>query len=791
MVIDDPGDKITALLTRYANKFPQQKVHLHLDRNYAAAGDTLNFKAYVVMAENHRLSDTSKILYIDLLDADNGYSTTLNYQIEAGTASGTIEIPDSLKNGNYTLRAYTNWMKNFGEEFFYHAVLKVGNASDNITVAQKQTGNKEDQLYFFAEGGKLVDQLVSVVGFKAIDKQGKGIAVSGSVTDESGKSIASFRSAYAGMGRFSFKPEAGHQYSAVVKFSNGIEKKIPLPQIAESGYVLTANNEDRNEIRATVNYHGKAAGQSVLLVTQANHKVINTTQVNLVNNKATVALKRRDFPTGIAQLTLFDMAAEPLAERLVFINRNDQLRLQLSAPQTTTATNRKLTLKVSDALLNPVNAKFSVAVLDQTLNSDSLNMPSIMADLLLTSDLKGAIENPDRYFKDRSPETALLLDNLMLTQGWRRFNWKDMLAGKDPQLLYPAEKSQSVSGTLLSKKDVPISNGKVMLVSRSDSAFTLNAVTDDKGRFTFDLPLLFEQQLFNLIGADDKGNSDGKITLDNKILAWPETIHRLTASDDQLKKYITANQQLFNNRSKQLKEVVIKAKQPTVTEKALASSNNLNGAGNADQVLTFQDLINCHDLEMCLQGKLTGVSFKSVIDNNSNSYKSVPFAAGGMGKPMLIVLDGVPVASSFSRLNNIPVATIQTIEVLRGGAKLVAYGMQASGGALIITTKNGTVDYNAGIEPLRNNKPVPGLMLLRYNGYHKAREFYNPPANAQGKQNIRMAGTVYWKADLRSNDDGQATIEFKAPANVKKVAIVIEGLSAEGKTGYLYQTQAF
>lgn len=798
--IHDPGDQIAALLTRYATRYPQEKVHLHLDRNYYAAGDTLNFKAYVVTAANNELSDTSKILYVNLADANQGYFTTLSYRLDAGTASGTIEIPDTLKAGNYTISAYTNWMKNFGQEYFYHAGLKIGRTGDNGTTAPKDIAAREDQIYFFPEGGNLVDQLVSVIGFKAVDNQGKGTGASGTVVDESGKNIVSFRSAYSGMGRFNLKPESGHHYTAVVKFSDGTAQNVPLPQIAGSGYVLTVDNQDRNEIRVTVSYRGKAAGHSALLIAQANHQVINITNVSFVNNTASIALKRRDFPTGITQLTLFDAAGEPTAERLIFVNRQDQLRLQLTGLKAATAgTSQKVTLQVTDALANPVNGEFSVAVLDQSLVGDSLKIPSIMADLLLTSDLKGTVENPDDYFNNKAPETVMMLDNLMITQGWRRFKWKDLLTGKDPLLLYPAEKEQTLRGTLRSKNNQPVPNGKILLVSKAASAFTLTSFTDSQGHFIFNLPGEFEQQQFNLIASDASGNSDVKITIDSQGPVLPQATERPAflpaTAENHLKSYLKVKEEFFNTGSpqpRQLKEVQIKSKQVTLTEKALAASANLNGAGNADQVLTYKDLNNCSDLEICLQGKLTGVYFKTVKDPNSNAYKKVPYSAGGMDKPMLVVLDGVPVPAGMSTLNNISAVNVQSIEVLRTGSKLVVYGMEASGGALIITTKKGGIDYNAINEPGTNSKePVSGFMTLSYNGYHKSREFYNPPASAQGGRNSRSPETVFWKAHLRSNDDGQATFEFVGGSNLKKAVIIIEGLSADGKIGYLYQQQTF
>jgi TonB-dependent SusC/RagA subfamily outer membrane receptor len=134
---------------------------------------------------------------------------------------------------------------------------------------------------------------------------------------------------------------------------------------------------------------------------------------------------------------------------------------------------------------------------------------------------------------------------------------------------------------------------------------------------------------------------------------------------------------------------------------------------------------------------------------------------------------------------DVPAGDVQSVEVLRTGARASIYGMQASGGAIIITTKRGGINYNAMYE----SKPLaPGFLAVTYNGYNKSREFYTPPVNAQNPK-ISTAETLYWNTRVKTNDDGQAIIEFAPGTNVKKIAITVEGLSAEGKTGYLYQEE--
>lgn len=795
-----PIDKISLLLEQFEQKFPQEKVHLHIDRNYFATGDTLHFQAYVVNSDKNQFSTLSKILYVDLLNVDNSSRTTLRFPLEEGTASGTIEFPDTLKEGTYILQAYTNWMRNFDKDFFYHTILKIGSVADSRSNIKKEIPILKRTFHeaqFFPEGGNLVDGLTSVVGFKVTGPDGLGEEVSGTVVDGSGQVLTSFRSAFTGMGRLILKPLAGHNYTALVKFKDGTIQKFALPRSSSSGCILTVNNQENNNVFIQVKQSGQQLAGPVYLVAQANNKLISITEINTVGNSATLSIPRRKLPSGIVQLTLFDKFSDPKAERMIFINRYDQLRLNLSIPKMTSGSPKvKITLEVTDELSNPVSGGFSVAVLNQSTTTDSsIRMPSILSDLLLTSDLKGNVEFPDYYFRDKSPETSLNLDNLMLTQGWRRFVWKDILAEKFPELIYKVEKNLSLSGRAESR-GLPVPNLRLSMVSKGGKAFTLDTITDSKGRFAFDLPDLVGQQQFMVV-ASTKGNKDVKILFDHNpqpnAAGSPIPVSP-SGLDNQLLNYLAVKRQyptdrvqIFTGQPHQIKEVEVKSKKLTLTEKAVAASANLNGPGNADQIITYKDLNNCKDLEICLQGKLNGVFFKTVIDPNSHSYKKVPFSISGMDKPMLLVIDGVAIPSNQASLNSIPAVNVQSIEVLRTGSKLVVYGMEASGGVLVITTKKGGIDYEGINEPLKIMGNVPGVFYVTYDGYHKSREFYIPPMDQTFMKKSKSPETIFWKPLVQTNDEGKELVEFPVGINVKKIAVVVEGLSADGKIGYKYE----
>lgn len=798
-----PPDKIALALEKFRQTFPQEKVHLHLDRNYFNSGDTLNFRAYVVNAENNQFTALSKVLYVDLLNTENTSVIGLRFPLNDGGATGVLELPENLEEGTYVLRAYTNWMRNFNPAFFYNCILKISGteSSNQGTISNGKLVKPSDDLHdiqFFPEGGNLVNQLTSVIAFKAVNKFGKGEDVLGTIVDENDRIITNFQSAFAGMGRFSFKPRLNHHYQAIAKFQDGSVKKIALPPTLNSGYVMTINNQHKNELIVKVKCNGLQDPGSVLLVAQANNILINSTEVKLVGESATLSFSKQLFPMGIVQLRLFDKLAQPMAERLFFSERNTQLRLNLAIEKTPLDNGLvKITLEATDELLNPVSGNFSIAVTNgnELFHSDLATAPSILSDLLLTEDLNGNVENPDHYFQTKSPQVNSELDNLMLTQGWRRFIWQNLLSEKLPQITYKVEKEQSLSGWVKTTNGLPASKQNILLMAKGDSAFTIHSATDDNGRFVFDLPDLEGEQQLSILTSKGTGHQDLKIILDEFAPAAPGNMLNIAPQTEALKRQPTQRSQsqangLPKGRSRQLKEVVVKSKKITVIDKAVTGSGNFNGAGNADQIITYKDLSQCTDLAMCLQGKLIGIMLKQVFDKKTGELKVIPYSVSGGNNPMLFVLDGVPIQPGQLTLSSIPAKDVQSIEVLRTGGRLAVYGFAGSGGVLVITTKKGGIDYNEAGEPASTPASASsGVIHPLYSGYKKTREFYVPTyITPDLKTNITPA-TILWKPLVQTNDEGKAVLEVPVGINVKNIVIVAEGISADGKIGYKFKKE--
>ena len=145
ITIDDPLKNIFLRLEKHQTQYPQEKVHLHLDKPYYAAGDSIWFKAYVVAAEDNKLSGISKILYAELIDDRDSVVQSLRLPLAAGLGSGNFSLADTLQEGKYRVRAYTQWMRNFGEDFFFDKTVPIGNVTPGNITSDIQYVYKEDK----------------------------------------------------------------------------------------------------------------------------------------------------------------------------------------------------------------------------------------------------------------------------------------------------------------------------------------------------------------------------------------------------------------------------------------------------------------------------------------------------------------------------------------------------------------------------------------------------------------------------------------------------------------------
>jgi TonB-dependent SusC/RagA subfamily outer membrane receptor len=785
-VYDDPLSKIIRQLDKWANQRPVEKVYLHLDKPYYAAGDDIWFKGYVTSGSQNKLTTISGILNVELIDWHDSIKQSVKLALKGGVAAGDFALPDTLHQGGYRIRAYTNYMRNAGSEYFFDkAISIINNISSNAKSEDKITAQKgtpantspgKVDVQFFPESGNLVAGITTKVAFKAIGIDGLGTDVKGVIDDNTGKQVAQFSSTHLGMGVFNITPVYGNTYTAKIINADGLTSTVPLPKVLDNGYVLSITDANAQSLQLKISASKNVLNQgtgNIVLIAQSQGKVYYSEKARPGN----LTIPTSKFPAGIVQFTLFSADGEPLNERLVFTQHPEKLKLNILADRQTYAPRQKVKINV-DANSNgkPAMGNFSVSVIDETkVPFNETNENNIMASLLLTSDLKGYIEQPAYYFNNINDKTRTDLDVLMLTQGYHRFEWKEILNDRFAPNVYQRESSLQVTGTVKSLSGKPVANGRVKLIDLDNIDYTLDTVTDTRGRFAF-TNMTFEDSVRFIVQArTNKNKKDVVIQLDS--IAPPNTAGKTNVSyevsvGNNLSVYAQSSKELYQaqmrygvgNHVIPLREVIIREK-----KQALKYSSNLNGPGNADQILLARDLENlgCIFITNCLQGRLVGVVFRN----------GVPYSTRSYNRPMQVIIDGLYVEPSF--LNTVNYNDVQAIEVLRNAGSVGIYGGRGGNGVIIVTTKRGGENEYTG--PITGR----GIKVLYPKGYLKARTFYSPQYDKSGvnKQLADLRSTIFWKPDVLTGTNGKTSFEYFNAGAKGNYRVVIEGIDSNGNIG--------
>jgi hypothetical protein len=778
---ETPFEKLLKQLAKISAAYPQEKVHLHLDKPYYAIGEDIWLKAYVVTAEKNEPSLLSKVLYVDLINSKNIIAKKLTLPVDNSLAFGNISLLDSLSSGTYRIRAYTNYMRNYAYDFFFEKTIEIGNVidiPDTKTVKNKEK-KVELNLQFFPEGGNLLVGNRTKIAVKAVTSNGLGANLSGYIINRNKEKVAEFITEHAGMGAFAFTPLADENYTAVVTGSDGSTQSFDLPKAATSGHALAINNSKDDVNVQIFSSQDLVKGQDLSVVAQSNGTVYAsfTTKIDARNLIARIPIK--NLPTGITHITLFNKDNDPLVERLIFVDHEDQLKININneTPQALPLKKVQLDLAVVDVNGNPIDGSFSVAITDSkkvSINED--DETTILSNLLLTSDLKGYVESPNYYFNEANADRKKHLDHLLLTQGWSRFTWQDVKNSKEPALAFRPEQSLEITGKITNEYNKPLANSKISLISTTPGLFLkIDTVSNALGNFIFDQLDLPDSSSFMVQAKSIKGSKAVNIRMDKRpsisdfnYIGTSINIEPYLQSTKEL--YVELNKFNMLHKGISLKQVTITA--PHVLKPIVNVKGSTNASGAVDYLITKQMLKSAFDIYSPF------LTAKGVMID-----KGKIVSTRGKG-PLLIILDGTPISQIQMPefLSTINPKDLEGIEILTSSYNVAVLGSEAAGGVIYITTHSG------GLDP----EPATNVAKLTNIGYSTIKQFYVPayddPKTNRNMQDLRS--TIYWNPNLNTNINGQASFSFFNASTPGKYRVTIEGIDIFGNIGrkvYTYE----
>ncbi|MEP7257694.1 MAG: hypothetical protein ABI687_04890 [Flavitalea sp.] len=741
-----------------------EKLFVHTDKNFYLTGEILWLKLYAMDGLLHRPLDLSKLAYVELINEAGNPVLQAKIGMKDASGNGSLYLPATLNSGVYTLRAYTNWMKNFGADYFFVKTITLVNGKKTF-LEEKRPVKPRFDIQFFPEGGNLVNGIGSRIGFRIVNEYGKGISCKGLVVDDLSDTLTSFEPPHFGIGSFRLVPKTGRKYNAIINIPGVGQLVKELPAAFDNGYTLQLDSPVNGKLAINISAAFKTGGESgkVYLFAHTRGLVKSSTEINITNGHAQLLVDMNLLGDGISHFTLFNADRQPVCERLVFKYPTRNLQVKMNARKEY-GIRQKIDIDFSTMGFDnrSLNADLSVAVyrIDSLQSPDGMNISSYV---WLSSDLPGRIESPEYYFTSRDSGISIAMDNLMLTHGWRRFSWSDITADTKPSFRFMPE----YNGHLI--------QGKITHMGNQAPGVSVPAFLAVPGRRT----------QFH----ESSGDSSGKVNFEMKNFYGQEVIVQTNGQKDSLYR-VTLTDPFFDqypvnppgrfSLSQDAKNTLLERHigvqaQNIYAGKKLALFDNsaIDSAvfyvkpdvayllDNYTRFTTMEEILREY-VPLVFVKKREGHYHFSVFESISRSLFTLD---------PLALLDGTPVFDTDKFMKYDPLK-IWKLEVV---ARKYYYGDLAYDGILNFIT------YRGDLPDFELN---PNATVIDYEGVQMQREFFSPVYETTAQVAGRLPdfrNLLFWSPDVQKNANGK--ISFYTSDLPGKYTVMLQGISADGQAG--------
>jgi hypothetical protein len=766
-----------SVLNIYEEQFPTEKIHIHFDRTIYNTGETIFYKLYVL--SGMEFTSLSKNVYVVWYDTSGNYVKQTVAPLFQSSSKGSFEIPLNYKGDFLRVKAYTRWMLNDDSVFLYEKIIPINSGS---STKSKNFTTPKTKIELFPEGGVLVNGLNSKVAFKATNGSGLPVFIKGFLLNDKNKILDTLKVAHDGMGIFQLMPVAGENYQLSWTDENAQKGITPVVPARKEGVILKISMDNEKayaQVERTLDVP-KNYKKMKLLVHQNQHLLYTVDFKGEERQVQKAGLPIDELATGIVQFSLFTEDWLPLAERIVFVNNRLH---EFNAKLTIGLTNlNKRGKNIIEVMVSDTSASnMSISITDA-----SIVMPeqqTIYSDFLLSNEIRGKVYQPAYYFSSDADSVAAHLDLVMLTNGWRKFDWDKIKAGVLPVLKYPRETDfMKITGKVFGSSTTKLSSDLMLnlVIAGKDSSKKFAFVPvlkdgtfEDKSDYYYDTSRIFygfngnnkltdiTQVHFEngLLRQDFKKITSGNLSNQNN---WSDSM-----ASAKLNYYLLEQEKLRKQMaSATLQEVVVKSKAKSplqVLDEKYASGMFTGFDGTAFDLTNDPSATGSVNILQYLQGKVAGLQISVSGAQASASWRgsNTDFFLNEISTPLDMIL-------------SLPISDIAYVKAIRppffgslGGG---------SGGAVAIYTKKGKSNRGGS----ENSKGMENTVL---GGYSVFKEFYNPNyENPTGNFDVDSRTTLYWNPYVLTNKRSpRVKIEFYNNDSSKKLQIVLEGINSNGK----------
>jgi len=761
-----PGSSsIEQVFLNYQQQQLHEKIYLHTDKDFYLAGETIWFKAYIMDAFFHRPLPVSIIAYVEVIDRNKKpvMQTAIDISNNSATGCGSFTIPSYMNSEKYTLRAYTNWMKNRSDVFFFSKSISIVNtiAGSIPKMPVRQPDSISIELY--PEGGNLVYGLSSRLAFKMLYTTGEAVTGSGIITANRKDTVADFITDENGTGSFYIIPQKGASYQFVLANST-IPCRVHWPAVYEEGYVLNLK-EEAGKIKLRVQSNVKNAGVVYLLV--HTRQVLKQFQKAAIDASGTAVflVNLADAGDGISHLIVFNENQLPVCERLFFKPPASYATAAVKTDKDSYGVRERVTaaVTVKNESGEPLKANLSASIfLVDSLQPEPEE--DITTYLLLTSELGNRLENPLQYFNKQQQSVKEKADHIMLVNGWSRFRWEDVLKNNQRCFTYLPEKEGQVIKARISNSTsgLPLKNTAAFLTVPGERFTLANAVSDDTGVLNFIFkPARQRNEL--ILQAASSADSNAVVEVDPYYFPVhsipPAGLLRISRQNESKLLQRSIYMQVENSYNIDKRHLLVEKEE----------MDTAVFYGFAARQYRLDDYTRFLTMEEVIKEYIAELAFKKAGDHYQLRVKDKAIGTFFENAP-LVLMDGVPLKNADKVMSFDPLK-IRTVDIT---ASRYFHNTQVYEGIVSFKTYDGNL---AGYEL------DPDNIVVEYNALQLQQEFYKPVYNNDEKKKSRLPdfrNMLSWEPRIDLDADGTATFDFYTSGCTGRFLIFLQGLSPNG-----------
>lgn len=811
----------------YVTNLSPEKVYLHLDKDVYAIGDTIWFKGYVLNASALSSDPESRFIYVELTrmivskNLISGRYEEIPYMEKrvkikqvGGVFQGYLPISDESNSGYAKIRAFTYWNLNKEPEYLFNKTISIINpVKDDYIKGLEKKKIRDDSFYedigsenpfhkirrvetldcqFFPESGRMLAGRPNRIGIKVIDNEGLGRQAEGIIYNQNNEEVTSFSTDEYGFGSVLLKPQSsGRIYRAVVEDLRGVKKKIDLPEVESEGVVISLLPKERM-IEARMFVCGGINADSLRFLLADRNEIYYNEPLSRVMR---VNLPVSGMASGINNAVVCDRNGNILAKRSFFVMPDTTVKADampsyyLSGSSKDSLT-RRSPVRCSFKIGTKEGGNFSASVSDNLLSPCSNLGDNIISHFLLSSEIRGNIENPQRFFTDSIPLEKRMsdIDLLMLTQGWEYYDLPAILSGQYPMPKYGREYIQSIAGQVkrgfLRKKKATIVGFIAPKIN-----FAAMGQIDKEGYFELKDINFPDSTTFLVSASNIAGNRHyrpeiyedafaplTKMTFNKEKFTYSPKVAEIVTNN-----YYDAGGDL----SYQLNPITVygnKRSLPGISPLPLYEFRS-------DQIRQGRRLTpyKSYDVVSYLAESCPGLRLRqtqtarqvvcrthSAVLNlfNMENQESLTW------RPIIVYINGIR-EPSWEFIETIMMDEVEAVVYLRGIEAMpfamgAQFGFGTSEDVAVVLLK--VKDIVRSLWHVSQGKPL---------GWQKPKKYYIPQYATKGKDIIRKGAdrrsSLYWNPSLKADKDGTIDFTFYTSDLLNGYTVTLEGVTFDGK----------